>query len=105
MPSGNQSEDILAEVLDEHSILTLRELCRACNLSAEQVLAMVEQGVIDAQEEGTGLRFSGICVRRVRRVYRLERDLGVNHAGAALALELLDEIEQLRARVRRLERR
>ncbi|WP_231756973.1 chaperone modulator CbpM [Microbulbifer elongatus] len=105
MPSGSPSEEVLAEILDENSILTLRELCMACDLTAEQVLAMVEHGVIDAQGEGTGLRFSGICVRRVRRVYRLERDLGVNHAGAALALELLEEIEQLRARVRRLERR
>lgn len=105
MHSDSQPKDTIVEVLDEHSVLTLRELCIACDLSAEQVLAMVDHGVIDARGEGAGLRFSGICVRRVRRVYRLERDLGVNHAGAALALELLDEIEQLRARVRRLERR
>ena len=32
-----------------------------------------------------------ISVRRVRRAQRLEQDLGVNVAGAALALELLEE--------------
>jgi chaperone modulatory protein CbpM len=31
---------------------------------------------------------------------RLQRDLGVNLAGAALALELLQEIEALRARLK-----
>ena len=34
---------------------------------------------------------------------RLERDLGINPAGAALAIELLDEMQQLRERVRLLE--
>jgi chaperone modulatory protein CbpM len=30
----------------------------------------------------------------------LQRDLGINLAGAALALQLLDEVEALRARLR-----
>jgi chaperone modulatory protein CbpM len=33
----------------------------------------------------------------------LRRDLGVNWAGAALALDLLDELQELRARLRRFE--
>jgi chaperone modulatory protein CbpM len=33
----------------------------------------------------------------------LERDLGINPAGAALAIDLLDEMQQLRERVRLLE--
>ena len=100
-PENEQS----AVVLDESCQLTLRELCIACSLSAEQVMALMEEGVIEPYRTAGPMRFSGVSVRRVRRVVRLERDLGVNHAGAALALELLEEIEQLRARVRRLERR
>jgi chaperone modulatory protein CbpM len=42
-------------------------------------------------------------VIRVRRAVRLQRDLELNLPGTALALELIDEIEQLRCRVRRLE--
>jgi chaperone modulatory protein CbpM len=34
---------------------------------------------------------------------RLQRDLGVNLAGVALALQLLDEVEALRARINALE--
>ncbi len=48
-------------------------------------------------------RFPGVSVRRVRTVVRLQRDLGVNVAGAALAIELLDEINALRARLEALE--
>ncbi|QKX15588.1 chaperone modulator CbpM [Microbulbifer sp. YPW1] len=103
-PEHEQAEAV-AVVLDEGSQLTLRELCIACALSAEQVMALMDEGVIEPQAIEGALTFSGVCVRKVRRVVRLERDLGVNHAGAALALELLEEIEQLRARIRRLERR
>ena len=39
----------------------------------------------------------------MHRVIRLQHDLRVNLAGAALALDLLDEIDQLRARLRALD--
>ncbi|WP_226668869.1 chaperone modulator CbpM [Microbulbifer aggregans] len=100
-----QSDEIIPAILDESSELTLSELCRACGLPAEHILALVEEGVIEPQGRATRWRFSGICVRRVRRVYTLERDLGVNLAGAALAIELLEEIERLQARLQRLESR
>lgn len=105
MTPEHEHAEAVAVVLDEGSQLTLRELCIACALSAEQVMALMDEGVIEPQAIEGALTFSGVCVRKVRRVVRLERDLGVNHAGAALALELLEEIEQLRARIRRLERR
>ncbi|MFV8783199.1 chaperone modulator CbpM [Microbulbifer sp. SA54] len=100
-----QNEMDVPAILDESSELTLSELCRACGLPAEHVLALVEEGVIEPLGSVAHWRFSGICVRRVRRVYTLERDLGVNLAGAALAIELLEEIERLQARLRRLESR
>lgn len=105
MPSEISQAEMTAVILDDASQLTLRELCRACALTADQVFALVDEGVIETQQTSGTFYFSGICVRRVRQVYRLERDLGVNHAGAALALELLEEVEQLRARIRRLEQR
>jgi len=43
-------------------------------------------------------------VRRVRCAQRLEQDLGVNVAGAALAIDLLEELERLCAHLRRLAR-
>lgn len=92
------------DILEEDVELTLAELCRACHLSAEQVLDLVEYGVIEPNGRALlGWRFSGVCVRKVHRVMRLKRDLGVNTAGAALALDLIKEIEQMQSRLRRFE--
>lgn len=92
------------ELLDENVELTLAQLCRACQLPAEEIIHLVEQGVIDPLgRDPSHWRFYGVCVRRIRIVQRLEQDLGVNVAGAALALELFEELEQLRNRLRRFE--
>ncbi|WP_445362024.1 chaperone modulator CbpM [Microbulbifer sp. EKSA005] len=97
-------EQLSGVLLDEESELTLSELCRACGVPAERIIALVEEGIIEPRSREVQWRFSGICVRRVRRVYSLERDLGVNLAGAALAIELLEEIERLHAHLARLEK-
>jgi len=90
------------EVLEEDVELTLAELCRSCRLPAEQVLVLVEEGVIEPLgRDPIHWRFRGVSVRRVRCALHLERDLGVNAAGAALALDLLEELEAMRARLRR----
>ena len=92
------------EVLDDDTELTLAELCRTCRLPAEEIFELVEHGVVEpVGRSPSGWRFHQVSIRRVRRAVRMERDLGLNAAGAALALDLLDELEALRARVRRLD--
>jgi chaperone modulatory protein CbpM len=39
--------------------------------------------------------FSHDDIRRIRMVLQLQNDLGLNLSGAALAIELLDEIDRL----------
>lgn len=95
---------LLGEVLEEEQELTLRDLCRACRLPAEQLLEMIEEGIAEPiGRDVSRWRFHGISVRRVRCAVKLHRDLGVNWAGAALALDLLDEMRRLRTRLSRLE--
>ncbi len=94
-------ELLSGEVLEEDIELTLAELCRACQLPAERVLELVEEGIV---EPVGGLEPARWCfrdgsVRRVRFAVRVERDLGVNVADAALALDLLEELESLRIRL------
>jgi chaperone modulatory protein CbpM len=89
-----------ADVLDERFEVSLRELCSMCQLQEDLVVEMVAEGVIEpVDRSGQVWRFSGIAVSRVLRVLRLQQEFGVNLAGAALALELFEEIERLKRRV------
>ena len=86
-------------VLDEQVMFTLRELSQACGVRTELVVEMVEEGVIEpAARQETEWRFYGDSLVRAQRALRLVRDLDVNWPGAALALDLLDELEQLQNR-------
>lgn len=97
-------DEIQGMLLDEQAVLTLTELTRVCGVDVEQVRLMVGEGMLHPSGgEPTQWRFSGLEIRRTRRALRLQRDLDLNLAGAALALDLLDEIETLRRRVRCLE--
>ena len=63
---------------------------------------MVDEGILDPVGADVGhWRFPGGSIRRVRIVGRLQRELGVNLAGAALALDLMDRVERLRRPLRR----
>jgi chaperone modulatory protein CbpM len=87
-------------ILEEQTQLTLADLCRACAVH-EQIIALVDAGVLDPQgREPVRWIFVGDSVHRARRALRLQRDLDIDPAGAALALELLDEIASLRTRMR-----
>lgn len=92
------------ELLDEGSCLSLVELASACQVPAELIVEFVEVGVLQPRAVGSShWEFHYSCVLRLQRALRLERDLGLNRAGAALAMELLDELNELRSRLRRLE--
>ncbi len=92
--------DVISGVLlDEDLELNLRELCTVCGVHAEVIIEMVSEGI--AVPRGSApleWRFSGPMVQRVQTAIRLQRDLGVNLAGAALALDLLEELQELRCR-------
>lgn len=91
-------------VLEEETELTLGDLSRACSVHAEWVIALVDEGILDPRgKELAEWRFSGSQLRKALTVQRLQKDLGVNLSGTALALELLEEIDMLRSRLRALE--
>jgi chaperone modulatory protein CbpM len=91
-------------IVEDNTEFTLGELSRACDMPAEWILTLVEEGIIEPSSiEESHWHFSGQCLRRVRIAKRLQSDLGINIAGAALALELLDEVETLRQRIAALE--
>jgi chaperone modulatory protein CbpM len=98
----NQYESMSAIILDEYLTLTLEEVCEACGIEESVVVEMVKEGIAEPVEQiEAGWEFSGIAVARIRTAHRLQRDLHVNLAGAALALDLLEEIASLRSIPRR----
>lgn len=100
---GDSNPTTVIAISDERP-LTLGELCRCCDLAADHLLDMVSEGLLPPQPGDPGAwRFSSADLWRIHRALRLQRDLGTNLAGAALALDLMDEMQRLRARVRLLE--
>ena len=92
---------VSATILEEQVGLSLSEVSRACAVHAEMIVELVNEGVLAPDgREPHRWRFTGLHVRRATVALRLQRDLGLNLAGAALALELLDELEALRAQLR-----
>ena len=93
-----------ALILEDQTELSLDDLCRACAAQAGHIVELVDEGLLTPAGTAPGeWRFTGVHLHRARVALRLESDLGVNLAGAALALELLDELGALRERVQRLE--
>jgi chaperone modulatory protein CbpM len=91
-------------VLDEETVLSLGDLCNACSRHAEWVVELVDEGILQpAGRNQEQWRFPGTSLQRARTAMRLQQDLQINLAGVALALDLLDEIESLRALIYRLE--
>ena len=84
------------QVVEEEVPLSLAELCRVCSAERELVLQLVEHGVIEPQGAAPqAWVFTGASLRRTRVALRLLRDLELNLPGAALAVDLLDEIARL----------
>lgn len=90
-------------VVEEEVRLTLVELCRVCGATEHDLTAWVGEGALDPEgETAQAWRFTGTSLRRAQRAAHLARDLDINPAGIALALDLLDEIEALQARLARV---
>jgi chaperone modulatory protein CbpM len=84
--------------------LSLIEISRCCGVETEKILVLIAEGVLSPRGPNQAeWRFGSGDLGRALSALRLERDLGINPAGAALAIDLLDEMQQLRERVRLLE--
>ncbi len=91
------NDRVSALLLDEAAQFTLTELCSVCAVPEELVVEIVAEGIVEPSgPDPLHWRFSGVAVTRVQRVVRLQREFEVNLPGAALALQLLEEIERLR---------
>lgn len=92
----NTGKVLVGEVLEEGDLVSLAELCRSCMVETRIINTLVAEGILEPEgRDVEHWRFSVTSLKRVKTVIHLQRDLGVNLAGAALALDLLDRIAEL----------
>lgn len=100
-------QEHIALLLDE-AHLTIDDLAAGCTVTREWVIEHVHAGTLLSESisepvpEPTRWTFTGADLRRARRLYQLERDFDANPELAALVADMLDELERLRMRLRRL---
>jgi chaperone modulatory protein CbpM len=101
--SGETRTELSAIIIDEQHALTLAELSHACAVQTGYIIELVDEGLLtpetEEEQEPHLWRFTSDQMRRARVALRLQSDLGINLAGVALALQLLDEIEALQQRL------
>src|SRR3984893_15362500 len=96
MPSS-EDQALPGAIFEESTaVLTVKDLSRLCAVDERHIVEYVEEGVLQVVEIGAEWHFTGGALRRARLALRLERDLELNLAGVALALELMEELERLR---------
>src|SRR5882724_11754191 len=86
----------------EHSLLTLEDLASAAGLRPELVDVFVRYQLVEPTvHTGSCPLFPISSVERLNRILRLRHDLGVNLAGVAVILEMMEQIEHLQTELRR----
>lgn len=85
--------------------LTLMELCEICHVPPDFIHDLIEDQIIHPRGATPDeWIFDLHQLQRVKTVLRLQHDLEINVAGIAVVLELLDELEELRARMELIEK-
>mgnify|MGYP003505696398 CR=1 FL=1 len=100
--SQQDTHALSGTIFDEDTEITVVELCELCCVDRPTIDALITEGILEPRygEGSSDARLPYSSVRITSTVVRLQRDLGVNLAGAALALDLLQHIDELRAQLR-----
>ena len=87
---------------DEDACLTLEQLCSVCALERDWLAVRVREGLIPAAgASDADWRFTTTTLARVRRMREIERTFDAAPELAALVADMLEEMDELRARLRR----
>lgn len=101
-------------IFEEESEITLDQLTYRFQVTYREIVAMVDEGILEPrpgqfqsgcdtghdshQQQHEEWLFDSQALKRLMITLRLQRDLGINLAGAALALDLLEQIDTLTSR-------
>ena len=88
------------EEILEGACLTLEQLASACATERRWLIERVESGLIAAEgAHAEEWRFSSTTLLRVRRMREIERAYDAAPELAALVADMLEELDELRARL------
>jgi chaperone modulatory protein CbpM len=94
---AKDNKEPIALECEELTCLSLQEVTYSFGISEKIILEIIDEGIVNAQKnEQNEWLFDSEAISRIRTILRLYQDLGVNLAGAALAVQLLNEIEHLK---------
>ena len=86
-------------VLDDNTTITFTEIRDRYNIRDEMLREMIEHGLVEplstAASDNSIFHLSAL--HRIESALHLHNDLGVNVAGAVLALDLLQQLDELQA--------
>ncbi len=95
------SDEINLEIItSQSSVYSLDDLCRLAGKNSDWIGSLLEYDVIVSDVNGN--KFSYHQLHITLKALRLQTDLELNTAGVALALQLIDTIEQQDQELRRL---
>ena len=97
---GSNKEIITAIVIEETSPLTLTELAAAIHVQETFVVELVEHELLQPSgKQPEDWQFDSLSLRRARTAASFYHDLEVNLAGVSLALDLLEQIDELQSQL------
>ncbi len=92
-------------IVDETTEVSIEQLSIFCSVRRERIVSLVEEGVLEPlarrrSRRADEWRFAGDSLKRAARAIRLQRELDIDMSALGLVLDLLEEIEALRTRLR-----
>jgi len=93
MPREGDSTSSLPETVME---LGFDQVCSTFHVSPDFIIELISYGTIEPQgSSSTTWRFDTHQLKIIRTAVHLHHDLEVNHAGIALAMDLLEQLNAL----------
>jgi hypothetical protein len=86
------------------TIVSAQELAGIAGITDVMLRRVVRLGLVEPLVPG-GREFAAGCAPRLKRMLRLRLDLGLNLAGAAVVVDLLERLARLEAELGRLRAR
>lgn len=90
-------------VIEESTTYTIEEVCQHYHIPKALLVELIEYGLFDNNTTQLELiKLDQKALRTMETAFRLHRDLDINLPGVALAVELLEKIDNMRDELRML---